>query len=188
MPKIRIKKPVTSKTGETYIASIFKQYSDFVYNVIYRMLENHPDSEEILQDVFFTVHKKIDSFKNKSSLKTWLYRIAVNKTLNHIKTKKRERNLKNILANNTNDIFQENLYTNDIKENIEQENNNYLVSRLLECLNPDQKICVILRNIDGLSYAQIADILEININTVKTRLKRARNKMIKHSKEIKNEL
>ena len=74
-------------------------------------------------------------------------------------------------------------------KNIEKEQQEKVISTLLKALNPDQRACVVLRSIEGLSYQEIAESLNININTVRSRLKRARETLLALRKEmVQNEL
>jgi RNA polymerase sigma-70 factor (ECF subfamily) len=68
--------------------SIYKQYNLMVYNVGLHYLQNIEDAEEITQDVFIQIHGSLGTFNEKSSLKTWIYRIAINKSLDFLKHKK----------------------------------------------------------------------------------------------------
>ena len=70
--------------------SIYKEYSGFVYNVAYRVVNNIDEAQEITQEVFLTVYRKLKSFKFKSSLKTWVYRIAVNMAIDYARKRTRE--------------------------------------------------------------------------------------------------
>jgi len=74
-------------------------------------------------------------------------------------------------------------------EEIEREQHEKIISTLLEALSPNQRVCIVLRSIEGLSYQEIAESLNININTVRSRLKRAREKLIALRKEmVENEM
>ena len=66
----------------------YQQYSGLVYNIALSYVQNIEDAEEVVQDVFIQVYSKLDQFKNNSSIKTWIYRIAINKSLDFIKHKK----------------------------------------------------------------------------------------------------
>ena len=65
---------------------IYNRTSDFVYNVALRILNNNEDAEEVMQEVFLTVYHKLKYFRFESSIKTWIYRIAVNRAINLAKT------------------------------------------------------------------------------------------------------
>ena len=75
------------KSNQSDFIAIYNQYKVLVYNVALHYLQNVEDAEEITQDVFVQVHNSLDSFKENSSLKTWIYRITINKSLDFIKHK-----------------------------------------------------------------------------------------------------
>ena len=165
--------------------SIYKEYSGFVYNVAYRVVNNIDEAQEITQEVFLTVYHKLKSFKFKSSLKTWVYRIAVNMAIDYSRKRSREQD-HTVLYEDNNKL---NKTIDPVSENIEREQQEKTISTLLEALSPDQRVCIVLRSIEGLSYQEISESLNININTVRSRLKRAREKLIALRKEmVKNEM
>ncbi len=166
--------------------NIYKETSGFVYNVAFRVVNNKQDAEEVAQDVFINIHNNLRHFRFQSSLKTWIYRITVNCAINHAKKMARERNRIKEYGNNL-------IQTGEISQAPEVEKINEgreeIISSLLGALDVNQRACIVLRNIEGLSYREISDTLKININTVRTRLKRAREKLLDFGKEgIKNEL
>ena len=154
---------------------IYRKTSTYVYSVAVRILGHHEEAEEVTQDVFLKVHKNVKNFRFESSFKTWLYRITVNVAFSH--AKKRTKELKRL------GDFDMALLKTAIPHagaaRIEKEENEQLVQRMLRILNPEQRVCIILRDIEGLTYEEIAEVLGININTVRTRLKRARDILLK---------
>ncbi len=163
---------------------IYKAYSGFVYNVAFRVVNNVDEAQEVTQDVFLTVYRKLESFKFKSSFKTWVYRITVNLAINYVKKRSREQKHKRLYEN-----IEFDKTIDSVSEQIEREQQEKTISTLLEALSPDQRACIVLRSIEGLSYQEIADSLNINVNTVRSRLKRAREKLIALRKEmVKNEM
>ena len=162
---------------------IYRAAASFVYNVAYRIVYNKQDAEELTQEVFMNVYRNLKSFRFQSSFKTWVYRIAANCAINYSKKISRERDRKKEYYENLNpwQIFTE--------SKIGTESQKEAVGLLLKTLNSDQRMCVVLRNIEGLSYREISDTLKISINTVRSRLKRAREKLLAMKREvIKNEL
>ena len=157
---------------------IYKTTASFVYNVAYRIVYNAQDAEEVTQEVFLNVYHKLKNFRMKSSLKTWIYRITVNCAINYSKRGARERERKAEYLGNLNPWQLLNESAADSHRHKE------IIEIFLKMLNPDQRICVVLRSIEGLSYQQIAGILKININTVRSRLKRAREKLLAMKKEV----
>ncbi len=165
--------------------SIYRAYSGFVYNVAFRVVNNIDEAQEVTQEVFLAVYQKLKSFKFKSSLKTWVYRIAVNMAIDYARKRSREQD-HTVLYENNNKL---NKAIDPVGENIEREQQEKTISTLLEALSPDQRVCIVLRSVEGLSYQEIAESLNININTVRSRLKRAREKLIALRKEmVKNEM
>ena len=73
------------------VAQLFNQYKDMVYNLALHYVQNREEAEEICQDVFVNVHFAKDNFRNEASIKTWIYRITINKSLDYIKAKKRKK-------------------------------------------------------------------------------------------------
>ncbi len=164
---------------------IYKEYSSFVYNVSFRVVSNIDEAEEIAQEVFITVFRKLKSFKFKSSLKTWVYRIAVNMAIDYARKRSREQD--HAVLYEDNDKLSKAI--DPLGEKLEREHQEKTISTLLEALSPDQRACIVLRSIEGLSYQEIAESLNININTVRSRLKRAREKLMALRKEmVKNEM
>lgn len=149
--------------------SIYKDTADFVYNVALRIVRNSEDAEEVTQEVFLTVHRKLKYFRFESSVKTWIYRITVNRALNLAKKRSRE-NMK------ITEYGKEFHPVTGTAQGVEKDDR--AIDALLGAVDPDQRACLVLRNVEGLSYKEISDALKININTVRSRLRRAREKLI----------
>ena len=154
---------------------VYRATSDFIYNVAYRVTNNKEDAEEVSQDVALKIYNKLPSFRFRSSFKTWAYRIAVNAAINAYKRKSKEKGRR---ADYDDTVALKTSY--DIRqESIDREDDEALLKSMLDILNPDQRTCVILKDIEGLSYKEVAEVLKININTVRSRLKRAREALMK---------
>ena len=154
--------------------SIYKTYSGFVYNVAIRMTSNQHNAEEIAQEVFLTIYRKLKSFSFESSFKTWVYRITVNGAINYLKKISAERHK----INQSKNELKQRVGSNQVEKMMNQEYREKIISSMLASLNTDQRICIILRNLKGLSYEEIAKTLKVNINTVRSRLKRARETLL----------
>ena len=158
---------------------IYRRASGYVYTVAYRVTGNREDAEEVTQDVFLKAHRYLKGFRFKAAFKTWLYRITVNTAINT--AKKRAKITRPTVEYN--DAV--NMGNTPGKEApaIDKEHTEWLINDLLKVLTPDQRICVTLRNIEGLKYREIADTLKIKVNTVRTRLKRARERLLAYRRE-----
>lgn len=156
---------------------IYKIASSFVYSVALRTVRNREDAQEITQEVFLKVFKNLKDFKFKSSFKTWLYRITVNTTLNVIR--KTEHDLSRQFEYNENMTIENAWPENATDSILDNQENEKKVNDLLAALTPEYRVCIVLREIQGLSYEEIAQTLKTNINTVRSRLKRAREILLK---------
>jgi RNA polymerase sigma-70 factor (ECF subfamily) len=151
---------------------VYKASSSFVYNVAYRVVNDREDALEVAQEVFMIIHDKLKDFRFESSFKTWVYRITANYAINYAKKNSRAKTVP------FEESFGEGAVLNEAQAHMDQEHQSQLVEKLLSELNPDQRACVVLRDIQGLSYEEIAQSLNININTVRSRLKRSREKLL----------
>lgn len=153
---------------------IYRISSGYVYTVALKVTGSREDAEEVTQDVFLSVHKNLGSFQFKSSLKTWIYRITTNKAINAYRKNAKERGKKI--------PFDDAIAVEDVRTgktgDLDEEHNKKLVDSMLSSLPQDQRACMVLKDIEGLKYEEIAKVLRININTVRSRLKRAREKLI----------
>lgn len=170
--------------------SLISKYSKNVYNIAFRITCNKEDAEDITQETFLKVYDKYEQFENKSNIYTWIYRIALNISLKY-KSK-----INSDLFENLNETIQ--YYKNSIPDEVRSWENDpekaFLLNELTreikqECtyfmtfiLTEEQRLVYILRTILGFSYKKIAEILEVEESTIKSRLFRARNNLIKHFK------
>ena len=153
---------------------VYRLSAGYIYTLAFRVTCNIEDAQEVTQDVFLKIHKNLKRFNFRSSFKTWAYRIAVNTALNLVRKRKKERE-KIVVFENPADLenIAEDRMTPIGREDTEEE-----VRGMLDALPPEQRACVVLRSIEGLEYKEIARVLDININTVRSRLKRAREKLL----------
>jgi RNA polymerase sigma-70 factor (ECF subfamily) len=151
---------------------VYKATHGFVYNVAFRVVNNREDALEVSQEVFMIIHNKLKGFRFESSFKTWVYRVTANSAINFAKKFSRSKTVPFEESHGEGAVLAE------AHSNIDKEYQNQLVETLLKELNPDQRACVVLRDIQGLSYEEIAQALNININTVRSRLKRSREKFL----------
>lgn len=159
---------------------ILKAYGEVVYNVSLRVVRHKEDAEEVAQEVFLTLYRKLRGFEGRSSLKTWIYRITVNTAINFAKRAARMKD-KTVGYDETNEPADAH---SEAQERTEGEYAGKVVDRLLQMLSEEQRACIVLRNVEGLSYEEIAGALGININAVRSRLKRARERLLAVKEEV----
>ncbi len=147
--------------------ALVRRYQDRLYTSMIHVLGNEEDARDIVQDAFVQALSKLDSFARKSSFYTWIYRIAFNLAVNRRKRESRERE---ILGDNATHENRSPSADHEVerRENIQQ------VQRALALLDEPFRAVLVLREIEQLDYRTIAEILEIEVGTVRSRLHRAR--------------
>ncbi len=168
-----------SKGDLASFEEIYKASAGFVYNVAFRIVNNREDAEEVTQEVFCTIYHKLKSFRFASSFKTWVYRVTANSAINFAKKAGKHRKK---MVEYDEQLTAQTASPSDTRKEMDREHNARIIGGLLSAIDPDQRACVVLRNIEGLSYQEIAQTLRININTVRSRLKRAREKLLAFKK------
>ncbi len=172
-----IEKELLVKAGEGDMRAfreVYERACGYVYTLAYRVVNTKQDAEEVTQDVFLRIHRGLGSFRFESSFKTWLYRIAVNTAINHAKKRSR------VTTREIEEIFEDpaTVTQPEAGKRLEAEEVEKKLNALLNQLNPDQRVCILSREIEGMDYQEIATSLGININTVRSRLKRARETLM----------
>jgi len=157
---------------------IYKATCSFVYNVALRVTRNSANAEEVTQDVFMKVYRNLKGFGFRSAFKTWVYRITVNTAINHYRKSSKE-GKDRVDYDNLIESLPDN---RSAREGINQSDNQARLNALLDKLSPEHKSCLILREIEGLSYQEMAGVLNIPVNTVRSRLKRARLALLVETK------
>jgi len=165
---------------------IYRSFSAFVFRVVLRVTQNTHDAEEVTQDVFVKVFNSLKNFGFRSQFKTWVYRIAVNLAINKYKASSRERK-RNLDIDEVGDLVST---QEDATKSVERQEFKEQADILLARLNPEMRACVVLREMEGLDYKEIAETLNIPINTVRSRLKRAREALMAHAERqvVKHEV
>jgi len=158
-------------------ARLVETYSAAIYRLAIKMLENTQDAEDILQETFIKAFRHLNTFDGRSSLSTWLYRIATNEAL--MTLRRRKVNLVSLdEPDETLEQEQEPLQIVDWccmpeEELMSAEARQYL-DRAIDELSPNLRVVFILRDMEGLSTQEVAEILSLSETAVKTRLSRAR--------------
>ncbi len=157
------------------------RHKDRVFNLCYGFLNDYQEANDIAQEVFIKVFKSIKKFRQESSFSTWLYRITLNTCKNRVKSleyrfTKWRKSIDNPSAQ------EEDGATMEIKngsmspsERLEQKEQSSIVRGAINSLANGKKTMILLRDIEGLSYEEIANITGLNIGTVRSKLSRARN-------------
>ena len=142
------------------------RYKNKLFNVVYRLLKNKEEAEDILQETFLRVYKEKESYDSNYSLPTWIYTIALNLTRNELKRKNRFKFFDLELFQNNNELV--------TQENPKEENMVPLLKKVLDKLPIKYKTVLLLREMNQLSYEEIAESLNMSLGTVKSGINRAR--------------
>ena len=164
----------------TAFEEIYKQFSSTVYTIALGITRNRQDAEEAAQDVFVKVFRGLNNFRFGSSFNTWLYRITVNTAINLYR--KRARHGAGSLQ------YDEGKDTRTVmpgiqRQETERQDVKARVAALLDNISPEHRSCIVLREIEGLNYKEMAGALSIPLNTVRSRLKRAREALIAYCRK-----
>ena len=169
---------------------LFDRFSTLVYNVAYRMLQNKQDAEDITQEVFFQAYKSLKHFRAESQLSTWLYRIAVNRSLNHQRKRKLERWLSLDFETHADSAVNSG-YPGTTKDGPDdamgKKDTERIVQEAINSLPDQQRIAIRLHRYEELPYEEIAKIMGVTVASVESRLHRAKQTLAKKLLPLKKE-
>jgi RNA polymerase sigma-70 factor (ECF subfamily) len=159
---------------------LVRRYQERIYATIYHMTSNHEDANDLAQETFIKAYQALHSFKGDSSLFTWLYRIAINKTINFLKQRKNRTHmsLNELDFNAEHDpelvaLISHKTPRRDVNLNELQEKLNEAMQKLSET----HRLVVSLHDVQGLSHEEISKIMDCNVGTVRSRLFYARQQL-----------
>ncbi len=154
---------------------LYEEYHQKVYSTAITLLGNTEDAEDAVQEVFMKIYRKVSYFNGKSKIGTWLYRIAVNVCIDHVRRSK-VRRPKSLSV-------EDNSIINHRDNGIEAEKSvilgevNRLTKKAITQLSPKLRTVVVLRDLQGMAHSEIADVLGCSKGTVSSRLNRGRLKL-----------
>jgi len=155
---------------------LFERYRHMVYNVAYRITRSHHDASDVTQETFIKVFKSISRFRGESNVETWIYRIAVNSALNHLRKmgRRKEEPLDDVPEV---EIPPTERSSDDPERYLERREIRRAISQAMRKLSPEHRAVVVLHDVEGLTHAEISKILGCSEGTVKSRLHYARRKL-----------
>jgi RNA polymerase sigma-70 factor, ECF subfamily len=149
---------------------LVRRHQKAIFNLVYRLLGNYDEAAEVAQEVFLSAFKSIHQFRGEANFSTWLYRIG----LNHASTRRKRLNSsqqRHIPLDGTEVIAEG---TVDPAKNFEHKEIQQRVQQALNSLDPEDARIILLRDLQDVPYEDVAEILDIPVGTVKSRLHRAR--------------
>ncbi len=159
---------------------LVRRYQERIYSTVYHMTANHEDANDLAQEAFIKAYQSIKSFKGGSSFYTWVYRIAINKTINFLKQRRNrtQMSLDDLDFNAEHDpdlvaLISERTPRREISLAELQEKLNTAMQKLSE----PHRLVVVLHDVQGLSHDEIAEMMDCNVGTVRSRLFYARQQL-----------
>lgn len=163
-----------NKGDRSVFSDIVEQLQKLVYNTALSIVQIDADAEDITQEVFIHVFENLDGFRGESQLKTWIYRITVNKSLDFEKKKRRQKNgglLKQIFNLRPQD---EPVNFNHPGVLLDNKENAAILFKALKKLTQNQRVAFTLHKIEGLSYQEVSAIMEMSLYAVESLMVRAK--------------
>lgn len=165
------------KTGsEKAFHTLVMDYQDMIVTTCYGFLHNQEDAEDVAQEVFIQVFRSIEKFRGDSKLSTWLYRIAVNRSLNKIRARKSQFFM---ALDQVFEMGQDKGDPTPFDDVINQERATVL-HNAIDKLPENQKTAFVLSKFDGLANKKIAEVMETTLSSVEALLNRAKKNLQKH--------
>nr|WP_319271947.1 sigma-70 family RNA polymerase sigma factor [uncultured Draconibacterium sp.] len=153
-------------------------HQKLVVNTCYGLVQNREDAEDVAQEVFVEVYRNIEKFRSDSKLSTWLYRIAVNRSLNHIRDNKKHRWFQGFddeEAAANKDLLRAKTADSDEPEyDLENKQRALILKEAINSLPKNQKVAFTLSKYEELSYHEIAEVMDLSVSSVESLLFRAK--------------
>jgi RNA polymerase sigma-70 factor (ECF subfamily) len=165
---------------------LVRKYQNRVANILTRYVRNSGDIADVTQEVFLKVHRSLPSFRGDSAFYTWLYRITVNKAKNYLTSQSRRPPASDIDAMDADSYDGSNALreTDEPEAVLRAEEIKKVILTTIESLPAELKSAIILRELEGMSYDEIANIEDCPIGTVRSRIFRAREIIDKQLKPL----
>jgi len=163
--------------------ALYQKYKNNIFSYVYYLAGDQTAAEEICQDVFLKVYLNITKFEGRSSFKTWIYKIAKNTYLDYVRTKKGEVGIENL------EYFSKELVDKSMgpEEHTVNNERKKFIGKTLDKMGDKYRTLIILRDIQNLSYQEISEITQMELNTVKVGIYRARREFQKIYQEMEAE-
>ncbi len=186
MARQRASKPTDEELVAAYLEGdtnafeeLVERYKNRIYNLAYRMLGNPDDAYDLTQEVFLLLVRNLPSFRGEARFSTWLYRVVLNACYDRARKSRNHLSLQESPGEDLPELG-ETLADEDAvspEENMEKAEIRSRVQEAISKLPPKFREVVVLHDIQGYDYREVAEILGISLGTVKSRLNRARNKL-----------
>ena len=176
---------------ESAYRTVVNNYQLNVYNTCIGILHDEDAAKDISQDVFIELFRSVNKFRGDSKISTWLYRIAINKSLNYIRDNKKHSLVKSIQRFFNSNEREENIEIQDYSnispiDMFEQEDHSTALQKAIDKLPTNQKTAFVLKNYEDLSYKEITEIMKLSMSAVESLIHRARTNLQKELADYYN--
>lgn len=161
---------------------LVEHFQKKIYNTCLGLLQNSEDAEDVTQEVFVIIYKSIHQFKGESKLSTWMYRIAVTKSLEHIRMKNRKKRfayIQHLFTNEDGIIKNEPKHFYHPGVQLENKERAAILFSAIDKLPQNQKTAFILSKLEDLSYTEISEVMNLSISSIESLLFRAKQNLQK---------
>ena len=183
LPEERILLEGLKSGDETAYELLIAHFQQPVFSLVQRLIDDHNEASDVTQEVFLKIFRSVSQFRGESSLKTWIYRIAVNEARNQRRWFMRHRGKEIGLEADSDEQGPQDWLAdpgrNPYQTAADQETH-ALIESALQKVSPNYRAALVLREVEGLSYEEISDVLEVSLGTVKSRILRGRESLRKH--------
>ncbi len=155
---------------------IYEKTKGYLYSIVYKMVYSRAEAEDLIHDIYIVVYKKRRTFNFSAQFTTWLYRVAVNHVINHLKRKR-------IMESKLVQFFFTKDQETEDPDPFESQESGQAAKALLDKVKPEFRVCLVMHELEEIPYNRIAEHLGISIGTVKSRLNRAKKELSKAYEE-----
>jgi len=170
---------LVQQKNENAFSELVALFRDKVFNTAIGLVQNDNDAEDIAQEVFIKVYRSIGDFKKEADLFTWIYRITVNRCLDHLRSKKRKKRFGMITSFFGGEKHYEIETFNHPGVQLDKKQDAAILFEAMEKLPDNQRTAFVLNKMEGLSYQEIADILQTSPSAIDSLLQRAKQNLRK---------
>jgi RNA polymerase sigma factor (sigma-70 family) len=170
---------------EAAFKTIVETWQNMVYNTAIGIVQNAEDAEDITQEVFVQVYQSVSSFKGDSKFSTWLYRIAITKSLDHERRKKRKKRVafvKSLFGEESQAV----IHPPDFNHPgvvLDKKEDAATFFSVINKLPENQRIAFTLHKLEGLSYQEVSEVMKTTLSSVESLMHRAKNNLRKNLEE-----
>jgi RNA polymerase sigma-70 factor, ECF subfamily len=169
--------------NEQAFKELVENYRNMVINTCFGLLHNMEDAEDVAQDVFIEVFRSVENFRADSKISTWLYRIAVNRSLNFIRDNKKRKWFQSFddLVESKKEILNQLNHQNagDPESELENSQRALLLHEAIDSLPKNQRVTFTLNKYEDLTYKEIAELMKLSVSSVESLIHRAKKNLQK---------